>query len=145
MKSLGVIETHGLIAAIQALDAACKAASVACIGYRKVGSGLVSICIEGEISAVITAIERGVSVLTPEQYVGSLAIARPEHGTVRALASLKGRPASRSEKGSEKAAPLPSISAPALTPSIADNAATPATPATPATQDKAPVKKGKKA
>lgn len=58
MNSLGVIETRGLVAAIQAVDAACKAAGVSCIGYRKVGSGLVSVCFEGEISAVYTAIER---------------------------------------------------------------------------------------
>jgi hypothetical protein len=35
---------------------------VSCIGYRKVGSGLVSVCFEGEISAIHTAIERGVAV-----------------------------------------------------------------------------------
>ena len=38
MNSLGVIETRGLVAAIQAVDAACKAAGVTCIDYRKVGS-----------------------------------------------------------------------------------------------------------
>ena len=47
MKSLGVIETRGLVTAIQAVDAACKAAGVTCIGYRKIGSGLVSVCFEG--------------------------------------------------------------------------------------------------
>ena len=52
MKSLGVIETRGWVAAIQAVDAACKAAGVTCIGYRKPGSGLVSVCFEGEISAI---------------------------------------------------------------------------------------------
>lgn len=52
MNSLGVIETRGLVAAIQAVDAACKAAGVTCIGYRKVGSGLVTVCFDGEISAV---------------------------------------------------------------------------------------------
>lgn len=50
MKSLGVIETRGWVAAIQAVDAACKAAGVTCIGYRKPGSGLVSVCFEGEIA-----------------------------------------------------------------------------------------------
>lgn len=62
MKSLGVIETRGLVAAVQAVDAACKSAGVTCFGYRKVGSGLVSVCFEGEISAIHTAIERGVVV-----------------------------------------------------------------------------------
>ena len=93
MKSLGVIETRGLVAAIQAVDAACKSASVNCIGYRKVGSGLVSVCFEGEISAIHTAIERGVAVAaTIDKQVHSLVIARPEPSAVAALSNLKGHP-----------------------------------------------------
>ncbi|WP_052282644.1 BMC domain-containing protein [Kluyvera genomosp. 1] len=93
MKSLGVIETRGLVAAIQAVDAACKAAGVTCIGYRKVGSGLVSVCFEGEISAIHTAIERGVAVAsTTDTQVHSLVIARPERCVVEALSNLKGQP-----------------------------------------------------
>jgi len=63
MKSLGVIETRGFVAAIQAVDAACKCAEVSCIGYRKVGSGWVSVCFEGENSAIHTAIEREMAVV----------------------------------------------------------------------------------
>nr|WP_270037543.1 BMC domain-containing protein [Klebsiella pneumoniae] len=85
MKSLGVIETRGWVAAIQAVDAACKAAGVTCIGYRKPGSGLVSVCFEGEISAIHTAIERGVAVAGAEHTVKSLVIARPERCVVEAL------------------------------------------------------------
>lgn len=93
MKSLGVIETRGLVAAIQAVDAACKAAGVTCIGYRKVGSGRVSVCFEGEISAIHTAIERGVAVASAtDTQVHSLVIARPEHSVVDALSNLKGYP-----------------------------------------------------
>jgi len=93
MKSLGVIETRGLVAAVQAVDAACKSAGVTCIGYRKVGSGLVSVCFAGEISAIHTAIERGVAVAAAiDPQVNSLVIARPERSVVEALSSLKGRP-----------------------------------------------------
>ena len=93
MKSLGVIETRGLVAAVQAVDAACKSAGVACIGYRKVGSGLVSVCFEGEISAIHTAIERGVAVaIAIDSQARSLVIARPERSVVEALSSLKGHP-----------------------------------------------------
>ncbi|HAT1645592.1 TPA: BMC domain-containing protein [Raoultella planticola] len=95
MKSLGVIETRGLVTAIQAVDAACKAAGVTCIGYRKIGSGLVSVCFEGEISAIHTAIERGVEVAGAAQHVKSLVIARPEPSVVAALSHLKGRPAAK--------------------------------------------------
>lgn len=104
MKSLGVIETRGLVAAIQAVDAACKSAGVSCIGYRKIGSGLVSVCFEGEISAIHTAIERGVEVVAAGQVVGSLVIARPERSVVDALGKLKGRPSRPAAKAEAPAA-----------------------------------------
>lgn len=93
MKSLGVIETRGFVAAIQAVDAACKSAEVSCIGYRKVGSGQVSVCFEGEISAIHTAIERGVAVvMAVGQQASSLVIARPGGSVTDALSRLKGYP-----------------------------------------------------
>ena len=93
MKSLGVIETRGLVAAVQAVDAACKSAGVTCFGYRKVGSGLISVCFEGKISAIHTAIERGVAVAELiDSQVKSLTIARPERSVVEALSTLKGHP-----------------------------------------------------
>lgn len=92
MNSLGVIETRGLTAAIQAADAACKAANVEIIGYRKVGSGLVSICFQGEISAVRTAVDHGVDVVTQKELViGSLVIARPEPSVITKLLTVKGK------------------------------------------------------
>lgn len=92
MNSLGVIETRGLTAAIQAADAACKAANVEIIGYRKVGSGLVSICFQGEISAVRTAVDHGVDVVSQKELViGSLVIARPEPSVITKLFTVKGK------------------------------------------------------
>lgn len=109
MNSLGVIETRGLVAAIQAVDAACKAAGVTCIGYRKVGSGLVSVCFEGEISAVYTAIERGIAVASATDHQAkSLVIARPERCVVEALSNLKGHPP-RVESGQKPDAELPTV------------------------------------
>lgn len=143
MKSLGVIETRGLVAAIQAVDAACKAAGVTCIGYRKVGSGRVSVCFEGEISAIHTAIERGVAVAsTSDTQVRSLVIARPEHSVVEALSNLKGHPsrAKIPEMGQTEIV----ISTP---PSQTDQlAAEPVTEAkNPKVEDKVPsIKKGKR-
>lgn len=92
MNSLGVIETRGLTAAIQAADAACKAANVEIIGYRKVGSGLVSICFQGEISAVRTAVDHGVDVVSQKELViGSLVIARPEPSVITKLLTVKSK------------------------------------------------------
>lgn len=108
MNSLGVIETRGLVAAIQAVDAACKAAGVTCIGYRKVGSGLVTVCFDGEISAVYTAIERGIAVASATDHQAkSLVIARPNAAWLR-LSNLKGHPP-RVESGQKPHAELPTV------------------------------------
>ncbi|QUE95525.1 BMC domain-containing protein [Klebsiella pasteurii] len=142
MKSLGVIETRGLVAAVQALDAACKSAGVSCIGYRKVGSGLVSVCFEGEISAIHTAIERGVAVAALiDPQVKSLTIARPERSVVDALGTLKGRP-----PRAEAAAAAP-LEAEAVAPAAAETREPTEPAAAPApTEDKnAAMRKGKKA
>ncbi|MBZ7662265.1 BMC domain-containing protein [Klebsiella grimontii] len=142
MKSLGVIETRGLVAAVQAVDAACKSAGVSCIGYRKVGSGLVSVCFEGEISAIHTAIERGVAVAALiDPRVKSLTIARPERSVVDALSTLKGRP-----PRAEAAAAAP-LEAEAVAPAAAETREPTEPAAAPApTEDKnAAMRKGKKA
>lgn len=139
MKSLGVIETRGLVAAVQAVDAACKAAGVACIGYRKVGSGLVSVCFEGEISAIHTAVERGVAVAkTSDPQVTSLVIARPERCVVEALSNLKGHPPRAAAPTTVVAEPT--IDAPAVEPPLPAPA-----PAPNADEKHAANKKGKKA
>lgn len=90
--SLGVIETFGLTAAIHAADAACKSAAVTVLGYKKIGSGLVSVFFAGEISAVKTAIDSGVAVIKQPAFIkGKLVIARPEKQVVALLTGLKGK------------------------------------------------------
>lgn len=57
--ALGMLETRGLVAALEASDAMVKAAKVRLIGSEKVGSGLVSVMVCGEVSAVRAAVEAG--------------------------------------------------------------------------------------
>lgn len=85
--SLGVIETVGLTAAIHAADAACKAAGVSLTGYRKAGSGLVSVYFEGEISAVKAAVDSGLDAIC-EQSASNMALvmARPDSSVLAMLA-----------------------------------------------------------
>ena len=59
METLGMIETRGLVAAIEAADAMVKAANVTLIGTEKIGSGLVSVMIRGDVGAVKAATEAG--------------------------------------------------------------------------------------
>ena len=59
MSALGLIETKGLVASIEAADAMLKAANVALIGTEKIGSGLVTVMVRGEVGAVKAATEAG--------------------------------------------------------------------------------------
>ena len=58
-EALGMIETRGLTAAIEAADAMVKAAEVTLIGTEKIGSGLVSVMVRGDVGAVKAATEAG--------------------------------------------------------------------------------------
>lgn len=59
MEALGIIETKGLTAAIEAADTMLKAADVKIVGTEKIGSGLVSVIIQGDVGAVKAAVEAG--------------------------------------------------------------------------------------
>ena len=78
MKSKGFIETKGLVAAIEAADAMVKAANVTLTG-KKIGGGLVTVIIEGDVGAVKAAVDAGAA---SAQKVGELVsvhvIARPD-------------------------------------------------------------------
>ncbi|GAB6179582.1 propanediol utilization microcompartment protein PduA [Desulfotomaculum defluvii] len=57
--ALGMVETKGLVAAIEAADAMVKAANVTLIGYEKIGSGLVTIMVRGDVGAITAATDAG--------------------------------------------------------------------------------------
>ena len=58
-QAIGLIETKGLIGAVEACDAALKAANVKFVRQDKVGSGFVSITVEGDVAAVKAAVDAG--------------------------------------------------------------------------------------
>ncbi|MBU5484747.1 ethanolamine utilization microcompartment protein EutM [Clostridium sp. MSJ-11] len=68
-EALGMIETKGLVSAIEAADAMVKAANVSLIGYEKVGAGLVTVMVRGDVGAVKAATDAGA---TSAQRVGEL-------------------------------------------------------------------------
>ena len=59
MLALGMIETRGLTASIEAADAMLKAADVELVGTEKIGSGLVTVMVQGDVGAVKAAVEAG--------------------------------------------------------------------------------------
>jgi microcompartment protein CcmL/EutN len=58
-QAIGMIETRGLVPLVQAADAALKAAHVTLAGWRKVGSGLCTVCVTGDVAAVRSAVDAG--------------------------------------------------------------------------------------
>ena len=58
-EALGMVETRGLTAAIEAADAMTKAAEVTLVGTEKIGSGLVTVMVRGDVGAVKAAVETG--------------------------------------------------------------------------------------
>ena len=76
--AVGMLETKGLIALIEASDAMLKAANVEMLGWDKVGSGMVTSFVTGDVAAVKAAIDAGASAAgRVGELVGVHIIARP--------------------------------------------------------------------
>ncbi len=90
LEALGMIETRGLVAAIEAADAMVKAANVTLIGTEKIGSGLVSVMVRGDVGAVKAATEAGSNAA---QNLGEIiavhVIPRPHSDVEKILPTLK--------------------------------------------------------
>ncbi len=90
LEALGMVETRGLVAAIEAADAMVKAANVQLIGTEKIGSGLVSVMVRGDVGAVKSAVEAGSSSASRlGELVATHVIPRPHDDVEKILPSLK--------------------------------------------------------
>ncbi|MFA9557649.1 BMC domain-containing protein [Evansella sp. AB-rgal1] len=86
--ALGMIETKGFIAAVEAADAMVKAANVTLIGYERIGSGLVTVLVRGDVGAVKAATDAGVaSARNVGEVVSTHVIPRPHIDTEKFLPS----------------------------------------------------------
>ncbi|WP_406678349.1 ethanolamine utilization microcompartment protein EutM [Moorella sp. ACPs] len=85
-EALGMIETRGLVAAIEAADAMAKAANVSLVGYEKIGSGLVTVMVRGDVGAVKAATDAGAAAAQKVGEVVSVhVIPRPHSDTEKIL------------------------------------------------------------
>lgn len=85
-EALGMIETKGLVGAIEAADAMTKAANVVLIGYEKIGSGLVTVMVRGDVGAVKAAVDAGVAAASNVgEVVSQHVIPRPHSDTEKIL------------------------------------------------------------
>lgn len=85
-QALGFIETRGMVALVEAADAALKAANVTYRGWKQVGSGLVTVVLEGDVAAVKAAIDAGAAGAARVGEVVSVnVIARPHNDVGKVL------------------------------------------------------------
>ena len=85
-EALGMIETRGLTAAIEAADSMVKAAEVTLIGTEKIGSGLVSVMVRGDVGAVKAAVEAGSATASSlGELVATHVIPRPHEDVEKIL------------------------------------------------------------
>ena len=88
-EALGMVETRGLVAAIEAADAMVKAANVQLVGSEKIGSGLVSVMVRGDVGAVKAAVEAGgAAAARLGEVVATHVIPRPHTDVNKLLTTL---------------------------------------------------------
>lgn len=84
--ALGMVETRGMVAAIESADAMLKAANVRLVSYDKVGGGLVAVFVRGEVGAVKAATDAGaVAANKIGEVIAVHVIARPDAGLLDVL------------------------------------------------------------
>jgi ethanolamine utilization protein EutM len=92
MEALGMIETRGLTALVEACDAMLKSANVTLIGWQKIGSGMVTGLVVGDVAAVKAAVDAGsAAAARVGEVIGVQVIPRPHEdlGTVLPIAGKK--------------------------------------------------------
>jgi ethanolamine utilization protein EutM len=78
LEALGMIETKGLVALVEASDAMIKSANVSLVGWQKIGSGLVTAFVVGDVAAVKAAVDAGAAAAgRVGEVVGVQVIPRP--------------------------------------------------------------------
>jgi ethanolamine utilization protein EutM len=92
LEALGMVETKGLVALIEASDTMIKSANVTLVGWQKIGSGLVTAFVVGDVAAVKAAVDAGAAAAgRVGEVIGVQVIPRPHEdlGSVLPLANRK--------------------------------------------------------
>ena len=89
-EALGMVETRGLVASIEAADTMLKAANVVLVGTEKIGSGLVTVMVRGDVGAVKSAVESGAEAAGRlGELVATHVIPRPHTDVEKILPAIK--------------------------------------------------------
>ncbi len=84
-EALGMVETRGLVGAVEAADAMVKAANVHLIGKEQIGSGLVTVMVRGDVGAVKASVEAGSSAAKRVGELVSVHVIPRPHTDVEAI------------------------------------------------------------
>ncbi|MCT1458345.1 BMC domain-containing protein [Aestuariimicrobium sp. p3-SID1156] len=85
-EALGLVETKGYVGAVEAADAMVKSANVVLIGSEKIGAGLVTVMVRGDVGAVKAAVDAGtVAARAVGEVVSTHVIPRPHNDTEKLL------------------------------------------------------------
>ena len=84
-NALGLVETKGLVGAIEAADAMVKSANVVLTGYEKIGSGLVTVFVRGDVGAVKAAVDAGAAAADKVGQVVSVHVIPRPHQDVESM------------------------------------------------------------
>lgn len=85
MEALGMVETRGLVAMIEAADAMVKAANVQLAGWEKIGSGYVTAIVRGDVAAVKSAVDAGAAAASKVGEVISVHVIPRPHSDLEAV------------------------------------------------------------
>ena len=85
LQALGMIETKGLVGAIEAADAMVKAADVTLIGKEHIGGGLVTVMVRGDVAAVKAATDAGAAAAGTVGHLVSVNVITRQHGEVESI------------------------------------------------------------
>lgn len=88
-QALGMVETKGLIGAIEAADAMVKAASVTLVGKEKIGSGLVTVMVRGDVGAVKASVDAGAAAAKRVGELASVHVIPRPHDDVEGILPQK--------------------------------------------------------
>ncbi len=89
-EALGMVETKGLIGAIEAADAMVKAANVSLVGQQQIGSGLVTVMVRGDVGAVKAAVDAGAAAAKRVGDIYGVHVIPSPHEDVEAILPKKG-------------------------------------------------------
>ncbi|MCC9640909.1 BMC domain-containing protein [Rhodopirellula sp. JC740] len=87
-EALGMIETKGFVSAVEATDAMMKAANVQFLGWDKIGAGLATVFVTGDVAAVKAATDAGAAAAGRVGEVVSVQVIPRPHGDLEKMLKL---------------------------------------------------------